>query len=190
MIAIPSHDAVCFFQNGPELAQILFENAAAGAGTRLRPLTYETPKPMVPVVNRPVIHHVLDNLLLIDLIEQEAKANHIELGVTEITAGTTVKALATQAGIIPLVPDPYMPTDTTSKYGFAAPPANTSNYYAAIVTEKWFEIPYIGKDTNGRPRVFQLGLTGNLAGQFVGVQFDALIVKGYAYAHTAVAVVR
>ncbi|MBI5625118.1 MAG: NDP-sugar synthase [Elusimicrobia bacterium] len=36
---------------------------AAGAGTRLRPITYETPKPMVPVVNRPVIHHVLDNLL-------------------------------------------------------------------------------------------------------------------------------
>ncbi|MDD5628421.1 MAG: NDP-sugar synthase [Elusimicrobia bacterium] len=36
---------------------------AAGAGTRLRPLTFETPKPMVPVVNRPVIHHVLDNLL-------------------------------------------------------------------------------------------------------------------------------
>lgn len=36
---------------------------AAGAGTRLRPLTYETPKPMVPVANRPVLHHVLDNLL-------------------------------------------------------------------------------------------------------------------------------
>lgn len=36
---------------------------AAGAGTRLRPLTYETPKPMVPVVNRPVLHHVLDNVL-------------------------------------------------------------------------------------------------------------------------------
>lgn len=36
---------------------------AAGAGTRLRPLTYEIPKPMVPVVNRPVVHHVLDNVL-------------------------------------------------------------------------------------------------------------------------------
>ncbi len=35
---------------------------AAGAGTRLRPLTYETPKPMMPIVNRPVLHHVLDNL--------------------------------------------------------------------------------------------------------------------------------
>lgn len=43
----------------PKKAMLL----AAGAGTRLRPLTYETPKPMVPVVNRPVIHHVLDNLL-------------------------------------------------------------------------------------------------------------------------------
>ncbi|MBI4056012.1 MAG: NDP-sugar synthase [Elusimicrobia bacterium] len=35
---------------------------AAGAGTRLRPLTYELPKPLVPVVNRPVLHHVLENL--------------------------------------------------------------------------------------------------------------------------------
>ena len=32
---------------------------AAGLGTRLRPLTYEVPKPMVPVGNRPVVEHVL-----------------------------------------------------------------------------------------------------------------------------------
>jgi mannose-1-phosphate guanylyltransferase len=32
---------------------------AAGLGTRLRPLTYELPKPMVPVANRPVIEHLL-----------------------------------------------------------------------------------------------------------------------------------
>jgi mannose-1-phosphate guanylyltransferase len=31
---------------------------AAGLGTRLRPITYEMPKPMVPVVNRPVIEHI------------------------------------------------------------------------------------------------------------------------------------
>src|SRR5262249_56252120 len=35
---------------------------AAGLGTRLRPLTYEIPKPMVPVLDRPVMEHIL-NLL-------------------------------------------------------------------------------------------------------------------------------
>ncbi len=32
---------------------------AAGIGTRLRPLTYTSPKPMLPVVNKPVIEHTL-----------------------------------------------------------------------------------------------------------------------------------
>ena len=32
---------------------------AAGLGTRLRPLTYGVPKPMVPVANRPVMEHIL-----------------------------------------------------------------------------------------------------------------------------------
>ncbi|MDI6757597.1 MAG: NDP-sugar synthase [Endomicrobiia bacterium] len=35
---------------------------AAGAGTRLRPLTYSIPKPMVPVVNKPVLEHTVENL--------------------------------------------------------------------------------------------------------------------------------
>jgi mannose-1-phosphate guanylyltransferase len=32
---------------------------AAGLGTRLRPITYAMPKPMVPVLNRPVMEHIL-----------------------------------------------------------------------------------------------------------------------------------
>ena len=32
---------------------------AAGLGTRLRPLTYEVPKPMVPVLGTPVMEHIL-----------------------------------------------------------------------------------------------------------------------------------
>jgi mannose-1-phosphate guanylyltransferase len=32
---------------------------AAGLGTRLRPITYAMPKPMVPVINKPVMEHIL-----------------------------------------------------------------------------------------------------------------------------------
>ena len=35
---------------------------AAGLGTRLRPLTYEIPKPLVPVLDRPVMAHIVSML--------------------------------------------------------------------------------------------------------------------------------
>ncbi|HEY5977708.1 MAG TPA: NDP-sugar synthase [Solirubrobacterales bacterium] len=35
---------------------------AAGLGTRLRPITYGKPKPMVPVLNRPVMEHIAELL--------------------------------------------------------------------------------------------------------------------------------
>ena len=35
---------------------------AGGAGSRLRPLTVDRPKPMVPIVNKPVMSHILDLL--------------------------------------------------------------------------------------------------------------------------------
>src|ERR1700678_1831024 len=35
---------------------------AAGLGTRLRPITYEIAKPMVPVLDRPVMAHIVDLL--------------------------------------------------------------------------------------------------------------------------------
>ena len=35
---------------------------AAGLGTRLRPITYEMPKPMVPILDRPVIEHIIELL--------------------------------------------------------------------------------------------------------------------------------
>ncbi len=36
---------------------------AAGEGTRLRPLTHNRPKPMLPAANQPVLQHVLDALV-------------------------------------------------------------------------------------------------------------------------------
>ncbi len=35
---------------------------AGGAGSRLRPMTLERPKPMIPIINKPVIGHALDLL--------------------------------------------------------------------------------------------------------------------------------
>ncbi len=32
---------------------------AGGSGTRLRPLTYDLPKPMVPILNRPIAEHII-----------------------------------------------------------------------------------------------------------------------------------
>lgn len=130
------------------------------------------------------------NPILADYIDQEAKAAHIELRTEKITAGVTVKFISTQAGDLPIIPDPFMPIDTTGKYGFSTP-ASGKNYYAAIMMEEMTEIPYIsGKTDDPKPRLFQLGLIGNLAGQFVGVMFDTLVIQGASYAHSLVVVNR
>jgi hypothetical protein len=128
--------------------------------------------------------------ILLDLIDQEAKAAHIDLKTAEVTAGVTVKYISTQAGDLPLIPDVYMPIDTTGKYGFSTSGSN-KQHYVAIITEPLTEIAYIsGKKDDPNPRLFQLGLTGNLAGQFVAVKFDTLIVKGAGYAHGLICVQR
>ncbi len=35
---------------------------AAGEGTRMRPLTYTKPKVMLPIANKPILHHLIENL--------------------------------------------------------------------------------------------------------------------------------
>ncbi len=35
----------------------------AGAGTKLRPLTYTQPKPLIPIAGKPIISHILDSLI-------------------------------------------------------------------------------------------------------------------------------
>ena len=43
---------------------------AGGKGTRLRPLTVHTPKPIVPIFNRPFLHYQLDLLKQVPEIDE------------------------------------------------------------------------------------------------------------------------
>ena len=48
-----------YHQEGDSMRAVLM---AGGSGTRLRPLTCDLPKPMVPILNRPIAEHII-NLL-------------------------------------------------------------------------------------------------------------------------------
>lgn len=131
------------------------------------------------------------NPILGDYIDREARAGQLTLEEVEVTSGVVVKAIATQAGILPIIGDQFMPTASGAAFGFSAPPSGNKNYFAAILTEDLVEMPYVSGDTDTpNPMLYQLGLTGNLSGQFVGVMFDAIIGKAASYAHAIVAVQR
>jgi hypothetical protein len=131
------------------------------------------------------------NPVLGDYIDREARAGQITLTEVEVVSGVVVKGLATQAGVLPLIGDQFLQAATGAAYGFSAPPSGNKNYFAVILTEDMIEMPYVSGETdNPNPLLFQLGLTGNLSGQFVGVMFDAIIGKAASYAHGVVAVQR
>lgn len=113
--------------------------------------------------------------LLADLFDQEAKTVQLYFNEVEVVPGTIVKALPTQAGVLPLVPD--------AGISQGAGIGSTIQYPGFIIMEEFIEYHYL---TSPVPRVFQLGLVGNLAGQFVVVKFGAVVVKGPGYAHRLV----
>ena len=121
------------------------------------------------------------NPVLLDLIDREMKTEfNVILNTKEITAGLSVKMLSTQAGDIPLIPEWTLPYTGTPGSGTAVLPAY-------IVTEDLIEYHWLS-DPN--PRVFQLGLPGSLASQYVVVKFGGVVVKGANYAHYQVLVDR
>ncbi len=79
---------------------------AGGAGSRLRPLTVNRPKPMVPIINQPVIAHILDLLKRHDITDVvitlqfmaeaiqdyfgdgASMGMHIEYSIEEVPLGT------------------------------------------------------------------------------------------------------
>ena len=121
------------------------------------------------------------NPVLLDLIDREMKTEfNVVLNTKAINAGLTVKMLSTQAGDIPLIPEWTLPYTGTPGSGSAVLPAY-------IVTEDLIEYHWLS-DPN--PRVFQLGVPGSLASQYVVVKFGGVVVKGANYAHYQVLVDR
>jgi hypothetical protein len=121
------------------------------------------------------------NPVLLDLIDREMKTDfNVVLSTREINAGFTVKTLSTQAGDLPLIPDWALSYTGTPGSGTAVLPAY-------IVTEDLIEYHWLSDPT---PRIFQLGVPGSLASQYVAVKFGGVVVKGASYAHYQVLVDR
>ncbi len=60
---------------------------AAGFGTRLRPLTDERPKPVVPLGDRMLVEHVLDRLAAQGLLPVVVNAHHLVAVLERLLAG-------------------------------------------------------------------------------------------------------
>ena len=121
------------------------------------------------------------NPLLLDLFDKEAKQFQLYFNKVQILPGVIVQGLPTQVGIIPLIGDPAI--NIPGGYN----PATTNPYTGFFITEKLVEYHWL---TNPLPRVFQMGLLGNLAAQYVVVKFGAVAVKAAGYAHSALVTVR
>jgi len=61
---------------------------AGGKGTRLRPLTLHTPKPIVPIFNRPFLHYQIDLLKQVPEIDEVILSlNYQPRRIEEVFAG-------------------------------------------------------------------------------------------------------
>lgn len=124
------------------------------------------------------------NPLLLNLFDKEAKQFQLYFNNVQILPGVIVNAIPTQMGNIPLIPDPAITV-------FAPQGGNVgdvnSTYTGFLVSEDLIQYHWL---TNPMPRVFQLGLVGNLASQYTILKFGAVVVKGAGYAHARIITTR
>jgi hypothetical protein len=123
--------------------------------------------------------------LFCDSIDREAKSFQLYYNETEIQPGVIVKAIPTQAGMLPLVPEPFIPI--LASPGLNSVGVANQQFEGFILSEEFIEYHWL---TSPVPRVFQLGLLGNLAAQFVILKFGSVVAKGASYAHSHLWTVR
>lgn len=121
--------------------------------------------------------------IALDELEKEVKnatttMKNVMAREVEVVPGLIVPALATAAGILPLIPENQFQSTVSG---------TDTLFKAAIVTENLIEYHYV---TTPKPRVFKLGMTEDLAGTYVVVKFGAPVVRGAAIAHEIVTITR
>ena len=111
------------------------------------------------------------NPLTYDLIEQEEQdrpTNHKHYEV-ELVAGTKVIGVMTAMGVLPIIPEPYLPV-TGGKHN------------VVILSENLCTRYYVGSD---KPRIFGFGMQDeSLNEKYMALQYDCVVAKGAEYAHT------
>lgn len=60
---------------------------AAGEGTRFRPLTYTRPKVLLPIANKPIIQHLVDDLISLGVNEIIIITNYMEDKIKKLFSG-------------------------------------------------------------------------------------------------------
>lgn len=89
---------------------------AAGAGTRLRPLTDRVPKALIEVADRPLLAHVIDRLVEAGATRIVINTHHHEEQIRTFLAGNTPQHVE-----IAISPEPEGPYDTGGGLFAAAP---------------------------------------------------------------------
>lgn len=123
---------------------------------------------------------IYGNPTLLDLFDKEVYDNGRQLfyNQVEVLPGVVVNGIPTQVGMLPLVSDPAI-TNISNVGG------SGKTQYSWFITSDVDMIKYAYL-TDPLPRVFQLGLLGNLSSQYVVVKFGAPYVEGPGYAHQPV----
>lgn len=91
-----------------------------------------------------------------------------------VIAGLEVPTIMTAAGLLPIIPEPFIPSAVNGTN------AQNTDYGIAIVTEPMIEFHYVGEKGI---YLFELGTTGSLQEQYVGIKYGAPVAKGPSYAH-------